>query len=1291
METTDSNSASSEHDIQLFRDLSATDGASGLDLVLKHYDPRSKAAIFDYSWERLQASQGNIDLATLRLCVRLLPPGKNGLNYHDKLCTLIIDDLPKESQDPGLLYAIAQICLSNIILGERVFFRIFKYLELLNIAIKNGSTEIVYGEMSSWVEDQTAKALSYLNFLKCSYWLPAERNHFVTPELVQTVVNYLGCDILNGLDHAAHDVLSALLALLRTPVTLFQPPNKAEALLIGSSSTLPTLDDCDSFIGQKLWNRFRDLQDDYFDSNSSRVFRTWFQWVSYAESRSLELEGIYSPLYWARVRRGLLKGFAEQRKYCIGILRRSLSLVRQSIDAPDMMLDVSRRREYERQYEKYSVLFETIVLDRYPNQVQACLPELTKLLGPGALIASGWVKTLISAALDPKMQDGVRKLIGRWYMEFVAKEQGVVVDHATEGDKFLVDGFLPWATQGTLFTSSLSSTREITICAHGNALVDMLTKFILMLPTALDRRLLLVNVLQSVLDRGGKLFSHSVLYLLEGLLNGFRVRSTFADLEPSDLELVVQISRLTGLPEIAGDFCTVMCAEFCKECPSFSAQVPGFNDLMLRFERLLIAHAMDPIEGTGDQTIPELMEKGTPLQVFILRLEHTQHMSIQDSRFETACDEVSIILDEYEPELGELYTVLEALWDEAERQEFRRLVVIKLPSLIFHPCCLQVLVKHSLDDATVNEEPPLTKLYVKAVDRLRKLGETRTYLLSILLESLRKACFSQPKVVTILPLEELLVQYIEKPPLPKKELLFEASAAETLQRYIPHRTYDFYYGRREWHAYANLIDLLAHFPADQADLTKRVLRRLIEPWQTQKAPIPIITKWKNAFQLQIMLVLSEICISDSDAEWYLDSFRRALILEPWPRYRYLLEWIISRIYYRHKHLAPRILIYLSKSNDADPRLVASLIKLAILVAPLIDSEEFALQLMLHLIPFSASSKVQVRHEAHFSFPIIWDLAVQKGWKSIVENSAFQALNDYIRTLDRFNAGAFTIRTLKLNVVQDFTIFNIFQGDYLRLETPEREMVAYEDFVRLQEDDMKAGVESPPPSIPLGHPKYGLLIAPHEDLTRNHDAKGEFNNDRIGPFQTKSGFDLSSLIPSTDLPNASLKRPASVVLVASLIDNPTNLGGLSRISESFGLECLYISSLTHLTAKDFQSTAVTSYKHLPIKELKPASIPAFLIALKRQGYEVVAVEQTDRSGILGESNSTKERGYESVGMLPKKCVLVLGSEKGGVNPEVLAVVDRCVEIRTVGVTRSLNVQTAAGIVAFEWWREWGGTS
>lgn len=72
-----------------------------------------------------------------------------------------------------------------------------------------------------------------------------------------------------------------------------------------------------------------------------------------------------------------------------------------------------------------------------------------------------------------------------------------------------------------------------------------------------------------------------------------------------------------------------------------------------------------------------------------------------------------------------------------------------------------------------------------------------------------------------------------------------------------------------------------------------------------------------------------------------------------------------------------------------------------------------------------------------------------------------------------------------------------------------------------------------------------------------------------------------------------------------------------------------------------------------------------------------MEQTDQSKVLGEEGTK----------LPQKTVLVLGSEKEGVPGPVLAEADICVEVRQVGVTRSLNVQTAAAIALFEYQRQW----
>lgn len=150
---------------------------------------------------------------------------------------------------------------------------------------------------------------------------------------------------------------------------------------------------------------------------SSQIFRTWFQWISQAANDKIRLDCLHDDSYWDVVRHGLLHGHADQRKYCIGIIRYSLLAAQNDICTPVMEVRVGERAMYLKAYEQYAALFETIVLDRYANQVQACLPELTKLLR--SKITSLMASTLLSAALSPMVQDGVRKLVGNWYIEHV--------------------------------------------------------------------------------------------------------------------------------------------------------------------------------------------------------------------------------------------------------------------------------------------------------------------------------------------------------------------------------------------------------------------------------------------------------------------------------------------------------------------------------------------------------------------------------------------------------------------------------------------------------------------------------------------------------------------------------------------------------------------------------------------------------------------------------------------------------------------------------------------------------
>lgn len=186
-----------------------------------------------------------------------------------------------------------------------------------------------------------------------------------------------------------------------------------------------------------------------------------------------------------------------------------------------------------------------------------------------------------------------------------------------------------------------------------------------------------------------------------------------------------------------------------------------------------------------------------------------------------------------------------------------------------------------------------------------------------------------------------------------------------------------------------------------------------------------------------------------------------------------------------------------------------------------------------------------------------------------------------------------------------------------------------------------------------------------------------------PLQTKSStWDAKALIEANEHQTNKVNYPKddglNIIVIASLIENAYNLGGLSRVSEIMGVTTLYLHSKEVLKSKDFTSVSVSSETWLPILELKATGISEYFRAKRLEGYSVVGIEQTDKSIILGNGSYT----------LPKKVVLLLGSEKLGIPAELLAELDLCVEIPQRGETRSMNVQTAAAVVLYEFCRQFG---
>jgi len=367
--------------------------------ILHLLDQHTRNAAFDASLAKLKASPHGIDVDTLDICARLLPAqSPNGIqaehiSQHEGLWDIVLSRLVDEESSPERLYKIAETCLSHgPFAAEQLNTKFEHSLSSLAQQLPDDDNDNDNGSL------RAVKA--HLGFLKCSFWLPTGHPHMATPKTLRLLSSFLTS---KGLEDAAHDTLSAFFSLLKNcgedPATLSQTINSLS-----------------------LWDQLNALDMKHFAARSSKIYRTWFQWISLAASNGPRLTCVEDEQYWRKLRLGLVKGHADQRKYCLGIVRQSFLATPHLIDTPSMQYaasDVDREK-----YELYSTLFETIVLHRYTGQVEDSLPTMTKLLGSSSAtvpshITAAMTTTLLTAALDPLIQESIRKMVGRWYMDFV--------------------------------------------------------------------------------------------------------------------------------------------------------------------------------------------------------------------------------------------------------------------------------------------------------------------------------------------------------------------------------------------------------------------------------------------------------------------------------------------------------------------------------------------------------------------------------------------------------------------------------------------------------------------------------------------------------------------------------------------------------------------------------------------------------------------------------------------------------------------------------------------------------
>lgn len=156
----------------------------------------------------------------------------------------------------------------------------------------------------------------------------------------------------------------------------------------------------------------------------------------------------------------------------------------------------------------------------------------------------------------------------------------------------------------------------------------------------------------------------------------------------------------------------------------------------------------------------------------------------------------------------------------------------------------------------------------------------------------------------------------------------------------------------------------------------------------------------------------------------------------------------------------------------------------------------------------------------------------------------------------------------------------------------------------------------------------------------------------------------------------------IVLAVHNIRSCHNVGSILRTADGLGIDRVYLTGYTpypksandtrlpHLINKIDNQIAKTSLGAEQSVRWKHYDTPyPALEKLRKQGYIIAALEQNSDSVVLSDFR------------LPDKMVLIVGSEVGGLDNEILKFVDICLEIPMLGKKESFNVSVAAAIALY----------
>jgi len=149
----------------------------------------------------------------------------------------------------------------------------------------------------------------------------------------------------------------------------------------------------------------------------------------------------------------------------------------------------------------------------------------------------------------------------------------------------------------------------------------------------------------------------------------------------------------------------------------------------------------------------------------------------------------------------------------------------------------------------------------------------------------------------------------------------------------------------------------------------------------------------------------------------------------------------------------------------------------------------------------------------------------------------------------------------------------------------------------------------------------------------------------------------------------------LILILNDIRSLHNIGSFFRTADAFLIEKIYLCGITATPPnKEINKTALGATETVSWEYRD--DIVGLVHDLKQAGIQILSIEQTHQAIWLHEVEPLANTCY----------ALVFGHEVFGVNPEVIALSDQCIEIPQLGTKHSLNVAVSGGIAVWEFYKK-----